>query len=319
MNNISLRTLDDSRKQQLQSWMPAIGALFIIIFFAIVTNNRILSRTNLISILNQCFTLVIAAVGGTFVYSHGGMDMSIGAVECLLVWIGVQVINSAGWFVGLLVILACGAMCGFITGGTHVAFGIPAFITSMCMQYICRGIVTTAVANNILRVDSSFYAFNNWGLKITVMVIVVAIGAILFEKTRLGKSLKAIGGNGVAASYNGINTKRAVVSSYMILGFCMGICAFFAISREGAASSNTGAGLELDMMLAVVLGGLPLSGGAAAHMSCAVLGSLIITILGNGLVLWGLPVEAVQGIKGVLLLLVVMITYDRGQVNRGFF
>ena len=71
------------------------------------------------------------------------------------------------------------------------------------------------------------------------------------------------------------------------------------------------------MMLAVALGGLPFTGGAGAHMSCAVIGSLIITILGNGLVLWGVPVEAVEGIKGILFLAVIAITYEKGSANRG--
>lgn len=312
-----ISNLDDSVRQKIQQFLPVAGLLFIILFFGIVTDGRIFSRTNMVSILNQCFTLVIAAVGGTFVYAHGGMDMSIGSVQGLCVWIGILVINATNWVVGLATILLLGMFCGFVTGGTHISLGIPAFITSMCVSYICRGIVTTAVSNRSIRVDTSFYKFNNWGLKLAVLVVVIAIGMILFERTRTGKTLKAIGGNKTAASFAGVNVKKSILSAYMILGCCIGLTAFFAISREGAASSGTGSGLELDMMLAVALGGLPFTGGAAAHMSCAVVGSMIITILGNGLMLWGIPVEAIQGIKGILFLTVIAITYEKTNVNHG--
>ena len=314
---IRFGSMDDSTRQKVQQILPAMGLVFIILFFGIVTKGRIFSKTNMISILNQCFTLVIAAVGGTFVYAHGGMDMSIGSVQGICVWIGILVINSTNWLVGLLVILLLGAFCGFVTGGTHISLGIPAFLTSMCVSYICRGIVTTAVSNHSIRVTTSFYAFDNWILKLVVLAAVVTAGVILFEFTRLGKSLKAIGGNSVAAFFAGVGVKKDILLAYVFLGACIGLTAFFAIAREGAASAGTGSGLELDMMLAVALGGLPFTGGSAAHLSCAVIGSMIITILGNGLVLWGVPVEAVQGIKGILFLIVIAITYEKGNTNRG--
>lgn len=307
----------DQRKQLIRSLLPAAGLLFVIAFFGIVTGGRVFSKSNIVSILNQCFTLVIAAVGGTFVYAHGGMDMSIGAVQALCMWIGILAINSFGWFAGLIAVLAVGALCGFVTGGAHVTLGIPAFITSMCVQYICRGIVTTVTSLQSIKVVTSFYRFNNVPLKLTVLLLVVFVGAVLFEFTKIGKGLKAIGGNGRAAEFSGIRTKRYQVAAYMLLGFCMGLTAFFAISREGAVQAGSGQGLELDMMLAIALGGLPFTGGAAAHMSCALLGSLTTTILGNGLVLWGAPVEAVEGIKGILFLCVIAITYERRQENRG--
>lgn len=309
--------LNDDVRQKIQQLFPIIGLLFIVVFFAVVTGGRIFSKTNMVSVLNQAFTLMIVAVGGTFVYAHGGMDMSIGAVQGLCVWIGIMTINATNWFAGLLAVLLLGAFCGFITGGTHVSLGIPAFITSMCVSYICRGIVTTAVANHNIRVKTSFYVFNNWVLKLIVLAAIITLGVILFEFTKIGKSLKAIGGNETASRFDGINVKKNKLAAYMILGSCVGLTAFFAISREGAASAGTGSGLELDMMLAVALGGLPFTGGAAAHMSCAVIGSLIITILGNGLVLWGVPVEAVEGIKGILFLAVIAITYEKNTVNRG--
>ncbi len=321
MNSIKARlkpsALSDQTKQIIQMLLPAAGTLFILIFFGIVTGGRIFSKSNIVSILNQCFTLMIAAVGGTFVYAHGGIDMSIGAVQAICMWIGILTINDFGWFPGLLVALAVGAFCGLVTGGTHVVLGIPAFITSMCVQYICRGIVTTVTVAKSIKVATFFYRFNNPYLKLAVLLIVITIGTILFEYTKLGKGLKAIGGNSRAAEFSGIRAKRYTIAAYMVLGLCMGLTAFFAISREGAVQAGSGQGLELDMMLAIALGGLPFTGGAAARMSCAVLGSLTTTLLGNGLVLWGIPVEAVEGIKGILFLCVIAITYERRQGNTG--
>lgn len=309
--------LNESTRMRIRSLLPVAGLLVCILFFGLVTRGRVFSRSNMLSILNQCFSLVIAAIGGTFVYAHGGMDMSIGAVQAFCMLIGILVINATNAFIGLIAVLLLGVLCGLVTGGVHVSLGIPAFITSMCVKYICRGLVTSAVSTNSIKVAPSFYVFNNWKLKIIVLVVLLIVGTAVFERSKIGKGLKAIGGNSVAAAYDGIPVKRLVVLAYMILGFCMGLSAFLAIAREGAASAACGEGMELNMMLAISLGGLSFTGGASSHMSCAVIGSLIITILNNGMMLWGVPIEIVTGIKGILFLAVIAVTYERGGVNHG--
>jgi ribose transport system permease protein len=99
--------------------------------------------------------------------------------------------------------------------------------------------------------------------------------------------------------------------AYMVLGFCVGIAAFFQMTRIGTVSSSSGSGLEFDIMIAMVLGGFPMSGGSAAKFRQFILGGITMTILTNGLTMWGLDVSYVSLVKGLLLIVLVSVSYDR--------
>lgn len=129
--------------------------------------------------------------------------------------------------------------------------------------------------------------------------------------TTLGKGTKAIGANRVAVAQSGINVKRTIILAHVFTGACVGIVAFFTLCRNGCADSTSGIGLELNVMTAIVLGGLPLSGGTRTKISCAIIGALTITILINGLVICGFSQAIAQGVQGIVFLICVYISYVR--------
>ena len=101
----------------------------------------------------------------------------------------------------------------------------------------------------------------------------------------------------------------------MALGICVGIAAFFYLTRLGVVRSNSGRGVEFDVMIALVLGGFPLAGGSNARFRSAIIGAVIVTILSNGLTLWGLGPELVAGVKGLLFVTVIAVSYDRSAMK----
>ncbi len=302
------------RNEKISMVVPFLGIVFILIFFAIVTKGNTLTPSNLNNIMNQSFSIIIVAVGAVFVYSHGGMDMSVGAVQGLAsVVVASLILQGAipGWMV-LPVSILVGTVVGFFTGAIHVAIGVPAFVVSLCMRYIATGITRTATSAKDIYIPYNEFSFwNNGLLKLCVLLLVIAISFIVFEYTRVGKYLKAMGGNRITAYQSGIKVKKYTVLAYMILGATVGLVAFFGLTRTGAVSSSTGQGFELDILTAIVLGGFPLSGGAKSRISSAILGSITVAVLTNGLIIWGMDPSIIGGIKGVLFLIIVYISYER--------
>lgn len=102
----------------------------------------------------------------------------------------------------------------------------------------------------------------------------------------------------------------------MLLGGAVGVVGFFAAARGGAVYPQSGSGFEMDVLIALVLGGLSLSGGASCKLRCAVIGALTIAVMSNGFILLGAPQNAIEGIKGFIFIAVVALSYERtrGQV-----
>lgn len=302
------------RNEKLSFIIPFLGIIFITSFFAIITKGNTLTANNLNNIMNQSFNLIIVCVGAVFVYSHGGMDMSPGAVQGLTAVIVAQIIlnNTLPVWMILPISILIGALCGLVTGAVHVTIGVPAFIVSLCVKYIASGITRTTTSKDDIYIPYNDFSFWNHGvLKVIVLLLVIIVAYTVFEYTRVGKYLKAIGGNKKTALQSGVNVKKYIIIAYMILGGSVGLIALFGLTRTGVANSSTGMGFELDVLTAIVLGGFPLSGGAKSKIRSAVLGAVTVAILTNGLVIWGVDPDVIGGIKGVLFLIIVFLSYER--------
>ncbi len=296
---------------------PLLGVVFVVVLFTILTKGQLLKASNLEVITSQALFTMLAGIGAMFVYSYGGIDLSIGSLQgmCTLV---VVLLLRAGCpaVVTLLASVATGLLSGLLTGGLSVWLGIAVFITSLCMNFIMRGILQTATAKAMMYVPPEFVAIDNWGLKVVTLLIVLAIGAFVFNYTRVGKYEKALGGNPKAADLAGVNTKKYRILAHVILGGTVGIVGFFAAARAGAVYPASGSGFEMDVLIALVLGGLSLAGGASSRMRCAIIGALTVAVMSNGFILIGTPQNAIEGIKGLIFIIVVALSYERtrGQV-----
>jgi ribose transport system permease protein len=302
------------RKEQISSVTPFLGLALIVIFFTIVTKGVLISTNNLNNLVAQCFNLVIIAVGASFIFAHGGMDMAIGSIVGVSSLVGALCLTNPTipiWAAFLAAILV-GMFCEFLTSIINVSANVPVFVVSLCMKYICTGVITTAVSKSDVFIDyNKFQYLNNGMLKAFVLVCIIAIGYFIFEYTSLGKDLKAIGGNQVMAYQSGVKTKKNIVYAFLITGALIGIVAMFSLARVGSVGAQTGAGLEFDAMTAIVLGNFPMLGGSASKIRSAIVGAIIVSVLTNGLTLWGVDPSLIYGIKGILFLTIVYVSYDR--------
>lgn len=289
---------------------PILGILLVAVVFGIATGGRIYSGGNLQTILNQSYSLALLAMGLIFVFAHGGIDFSCASVMAFSALIAGMLMN-AGVPVPLCAVICVlvGTGCSLITGTLTVAFGVPAFISSICMMNVCRGIVMAVIATSAVTLTADISLYKTWTVKIAVLIIVLIVMAILLTKSLIGRFNKAIGENPVGAEQSGINVKKYRLLAYMVSGICVGIAAFFLLCRTGRVTTGFANGLQLEVIVALMLGGLPPKGGYKSNIISAIAGPFILTIIGNGLVILGMDDLMVEGVKGIVFLIVVFMNY----------
>lgn len=298
----------------LRKLIPFLGLAVMIVVFQVFGEGKLLTAGNMKSILNQTVYVAIMAFGAVFVYSHAGMDLSYGAV------IGFSVLSAilagragAPLLVIILINIASAVFWFALNGFISVYLRVSPFITSLCVMYMCRGILNTVCAKEKYSVPVYIYDYDNWTVKITVLVVAYIVCWLLFEKSSIGKANRAIGGNPLAARQAGVNVEKTRMIAYLISGITVGIGGFILMARAGSVSTSTGQGLEMNVITALVLGGVPLSGGSRAKMIGALIGSFSVILLRNGLIILGVNERVIEGIQGLVLLIIVFLTYMKNK------
>ena len=173
------------------------------------------------------------------------------------------------------------------------------------IQYI----LIEQTGSNMISVENyDISKFADSKIMITVMLVVGIVVFYAFNFTKLGKYTKSIGANEKTAAQCGVNTTLWKVIAYMMFGVCVAIASVFLLARTGSAGKGTGSTYAMDIMLCIILGGMPLSGGMSSKVRCAVIGTLTYVLLSNGLTLSGVDIETIHIIKAVIFLCIVLLT-----------
>jgi methyl-galactoside transport system permease protein len=224
-------------------------------------------------------------------------------------------------YVPILVVMLVCAVLGLITGLTVAIFKVPPFISTLAMSLILYGLSSiyfdrppygAQPIGGITR-DFTKLATGSIGigsLKIPYLIIyaliICVIIWVLWNKTKFGKYMFAVGGNPEAAKVSGVNVIRTQISVYALAGLMYAFAAALEVARIGSASNTTGNGYELDAVAACVVGGVSLSGGVGS-VGGIVIGVLIFTVINYGLAFIGVNMYWQYIIKGLIILLAVII------------
>ena len=295
-------------KKILMLLLPFVGMVFVIILFAILTQGKLVTAVNLKRMMTQVYTVMLVGLGASFIYMHGGIDFSLGSVLALSELCAALLFEATGYsWVLLPMCIIVAVACGFITGFIAVKLNVPPFIASLVMQLAGRGILNAVLDSRMVRVTS--LSTPGWTERFIVLAIVIAGIIILSACTKIGKYNKAIGENPHAVYGSGVNIKLYRLLAYIICGVTVGIAAFFDLRRVGVLAGNTGLGLEMEVLIALVLGGLSLTGGYISSVRCAIIGSITVVVLNNGLSILGLDSNYIGIVEGIVFLFVVLFTY----------
>lgn len=299
-------------KFNLRTIVPYLGLLAIIIIFAVGSNGQLLTPNNLLIIFGAMFIYLIAALGSIFVFSIGALNFSLGSlvgVTATAAALVAQVTESL--ILCMIVSLAIGAATGVLIALLHNIFGLNPFIVSVTVMFAFRGLTWVLNNNGSTALPMSMYKYDNVWFNVAVLAVVFIIVLILFRYTKLGRYAKAVGSNEMAARQSGINTKAVKIIAFMLSGLFAGLAGVMTLLKAGSSFTTTGQMFECDVLIVMMLGGMPLAGGSNAKLRAPIIGAISYAILSNGLVLIGVPAEIQQGIKGAVLILIVALSYDR--------
>lgn len=306
---------DAMRKERLTQILPYIGILFLIALFTALSKGKFIGMENLGLLINQCFTMVIVIIGATFLYATGAMDMSIGqvlAVSSLVLTLLFQ--RNIPLIICLLAGIATAVVCMCVTATARNYLKLDPFIASMCISNVCSGIVSAvSKKGKVIFPYSQAPWLSSPVVKVLVIIVMVGIGYFLYNYTAFGKSVRSIGGSPVVSRISGIRVEKTIYFVYIAMGIAIGISALFTVARAGVVDPTIGGSMNLNIMVALVLGGFPLSGGANAKFSAPIIGSLMVTILTNGLGMLGQASSVGYCIKGLLFIIVIALTYEKSK------
>ncbi|MGL5676357.1 MAG: ABC transporter permease [Cellulosilyticaceae bacterium] len=311
--------------------MLAFAALIILFVFFSIASEFFLTVDNVISIVLATCVNGILALGVTFVIISGGMDLSLGTVMTFSSVMAAVSISNWGLplWAGCLVGVMTGALCGCTTGNLVSRLKLPPFIATLGMMMVTKGL--SLVISNKAPVYfpdrapdmptqfvfrdialGSFVKFENFSIPnaVWVFVVMAIIGAIVLNKTKLGRYNFAIGSNEEATRLSGVNVVRWKIAIYTLCGAFVGVAGIVMASRLGSAQPALGQGYELDAIAAVVIGGTSLSGGAGTILG-TIIGAFIMSTLSNGLKVMAVPQEWQTVIIGAVLILSVLMDMMR--------
>ncbi len=293
----------ETPKVRIAALGPFIGLAAVVIFFAAITPPAFQSLYNLKTILTQSVIVGIAALGMTFVIVSRGIDLSVGSQIALGTVVTGLVVNSAGQgFVGPLLGAAAGvAACvavGALSGVLITRFNVIPFIVTLGMMQIARGVAkwlaregTLAIPDNwlndLMLVDPRptwlMFAPGVW-----IAVALLAASTVILMHTAFGRYVFAIGSSERTARLCGVRVERMKVGIYALSGFFTGVAAVMQCAYLTVGDPTSAAGLELDIIAAVVIGGGSLGGGEGSAVG-SVAGALIMAVLRNGSNMLGVP------------------------------
>jgi ribose transport system permease protein len=303
--------------------LPAVSLLLLCIFFAIrvpqVTGHQsFLTVDNLYGITGQYAYLLLIGMGATLVIIIGGIDLSVGSVVALSGVIASYLMVKKGVPVpvGILVGIATGALSGGLVGLIVTKLKVPAFIASLGMLLVVRGVALRAA--NGVTVDGTPELFNQLGsgtvqhipVPLILVLVVAGLVAFILHYTKLGRYVYAIGSNPEAARVSGVPVERVQLAVYAIGGALAGLAGLVESARLSSGNPTGGDGYELDVVTAVVVGGASLAGGEG-RVSGTILGALLIAVLRNGFNLLGVPAFDQKIYIGLLIIGAVAFDQSR--------
>lgn len=308
--------------------LPQIAALAIILlmvsiafpgFFKLeIQNGRLYG--SVIDILNRGAPVALLAIGMTVVIATKGIDLSVGAVMAICGAVAAACITSGyGLAMTLLITLGTGILCGLWNGFLVAVLDIQPIIATLVLMVAGRGIAQLITEGAILTFNDTGLIFIGSGSLLGLpMPVVIWLGfglvvALLVRRTALGMLIEALGVNRRASTLSGVSTRVLLMAAYVLCGLCAAIAGIIvAADIRGADANNAGLWLELDAILAVVVGGTSLLGGRFS-IAASLLGALIIQSINTGILLSGFPPEFNLIIKAAIIVLILVIQSPRAQ------
>jgi inositol transport system permease protein len=307
----------------LARFAPTIFLIALMAIFA-VAEPRFLSSINLFNVMRQVSITGLLALSMTFVILTAGIDLSVGSLLAFSGLVAAAVAKGGlasrftvgasgvgyGWGFAALAAIVVGLLCGYVQGVAVTRLKVPPFVVTLGGMSAFRGAALLFSGGGPI---SGFEpSFTWWGqgkigpvpVPVIIFLAFAVLAHITLRYTRYGRQVYAVGGNPEAARLSGLNVNRIIASVYVISGFFCGLASFVLAARLNSAEAVAGTGYELTVIASVVIGGTSLFGGSGTILG-TVVGTILIGVLLNGLILMDVSSYIQQIIIGIIIVLAV--------------
>jgi inositol transport system permease protein len=307
----------------LARFAPTIFLIALMAFFA-AAEPRFLSSINLFNVMRQVSITGLLALSMTFVILTAGIDLSVGSLLAFSGLVAAAVAKGGlasrftvgaggvgyGWGLAALAAIVVGLLCGYVQGVAVTRLKVPPFVVTLGGMSAFRGAALLFSGGGPI---SGFEpSFTWWGqgkigpvpVPVIIFLAFAVLAHITLRYTRYGRQVYAVGGNPEAARLSGLNVNRIIASVYVISGFFCGLASFVLAARLNSAEAVAGTGYELTVIASVVIGGTSLFGGSGTILG-TVVGTILIGVLLNGLILMDVSSYIQQIIIGIIIVLAV--------------
>ena len=313
------------KNRGLVAWLTSSQAFWVFIalcvacIFLWVSTESFATTNNLYNITRNFTFVAVIALGTTIVIISGGIDLSVGSVLCLCSMILAVVMNAGyGIETGIAAALGTALVVGAINGVLIAYLGMPPFVVTLGMLSIARSLAMVASNNTVvfqfgpdhdklLSLGGGAWLFGISNPVIYMLVLALITGFVL-RWTKFGRYVLSIGGNEQAAILTGVPVRPVKVAVYMVSSLSAGICGVIMTGWLGAVTTNLGAGMELQVIAAAVIGGANLAGGVGTAFG-ALIGSALIEVIRNSLGLLGINAFWQGAFVGTFI--IVAVAFDR--------
>ena len=314
---------------QLRRYIWPLAGLLLLLLINLIISPEFFNLTfkdgrfygSLIDVLNRAAPIALLAIGMTLVIATGGVDLSVGSVMAIAGAVSAYLIVSG--VDSLTVIIAGGLAAGLVGGminGLLVGYlNIQPIVATLILMVAGRGVAQLINEGQIVTFQHEAFSFLGTGyflglpFPVVLVIITFVLVQLLMRRTALGLYVEAVGANASASHYLGINAKAIKLSVYCLAGLCAALAGMIAAADiKGSDANNAGLWLELDAILAVVIGGASLMGGRFS-LFLSIIGALIIQTLTVTIIMSGIPPKFNLLIKASAIILVLLMQSPRFQ------
>lgn len=276
-------------KKMMISALPFVALVVLLaVFCGIVSSKGYRLDMYIKIVFNEGIVLSIVATGAIFIYTLGSFDISLGAATLFAATLGVLTYNATENFaLMIIVILLAGIVCSLVNSVLASIFHIPVFVTTVAMMSVLSAIASQIIttkggAVGGISIPSEVVKhLDNSAFKIGVLVIWVAICVFVFDYTKFGRREKFVGGNPICAQLSGIKYNTYAILGFLLAGVGVGIGAFMTLVYTPSVTTTTAGDIGMNIMVAIVFVGMPISGGARSKIYAAVVGGFSYIVLNN--------------------------------------
>lgn len=276
-------------------------------------------------VFNEGIVLAVVATGAIFIYTLGTFDISLGAATLFSATMGVVTYNSTeNTVLMILVIFISGIGCSLVNSMLASVFHIPAFVTTVAMMSVLSAIAAQIIttkggALGGIRIPGTVVKpFDNMPFKLVMLVLFFALSFFVFNLTKTGRRQKFIGGNPVCAALTGIESSKYTIIAFVMAGLGVGLGAFLTLVYTPSVTTTTASSIGMNIFIAIVFGGMPISGGARSRIHAALVGGFSFVLLNDilELVIDGSAAYGItQVISAVFFLIIVYVTSMNYKTN----